>query len=186
MKTILEKLANADAKNDPKLMMHEGVLYYLSNPDDDPTLRLYVPSHLRTLLIKQYHDENGHFGVDKTYQSLRRKYYWPNMFKELYDYISKCILCNERNLKKSRPPLKTTEVPPYPWAKVNLDLSGPFPLSLSGNKYIASFIDNLTGYPEAFAIPDKSAETMVSLLVNDVIPWMDVPWFSLLIMALKM
>ena len=175
MKTILEKLANADAKNDPKLMMHEGVLYYLSNPDDDPTLRLYVPSHLKTLLIKQYHDENGHFGVDKTYQSLRRKYYWPNMFKELYDYISKCILCNERNLKKSRPPLKTTEVPPYPWAKVNLDLSGPFPLSLSGNKYIASFIDNLTGYPEAFAIPDKSAETMVSLLLNDVIPRIGCP-----------
>ena len=40
MKAILEKLANADAENDPKLMVHEGVLYYLSNPDDDPTLRL--------------------------------------------------------------------------------------------------------------------------------------------------
>ena len=85
-------------------MMHEGVLYYLSNPDNDPPpppFSLYAPIHFRTLLIKQYHDENGHFGVDK----------------------------------KIRPPMKTTEVPPYPW---DLDLSGPFPLSLSGNKYIAS------------------------------------------------
>ncbi|GFO40373.1 Gag-Pol polyprotein [Plakobranchus ocellatus] len=97
------------------------------------------------------------------------------MFRELYDYISKCIPCNERNLKKNRPPLKTTEIPSYPWAKVNLDISGPFPLSLSGNKQIASFIDNLTGYPEAFAIPDKSAVTMVSLLLNDVFPRIGCP-----------
>ena len=60
-------------------------------------------------MIKQYPDESGHFDVDKTYQSFRRKYYWPK-----HVHISKCILCNERNLKKSRPPLKTTEVPPYP------------------------------------------------------------------------
>ncbi|GFO46508.1 RNA-directed DNA polymerase (reverse transcriptase) domain containing protein [Plakobranchus ocellatus] len=89
IQVILEKLKHEEAKTDPKFVIHEEVLYYLSNPDDDPLLRLYVPSHLKTLLVKQYHDANGHFGVDKTYHSLRRKYYWPNMFRELYDYISK-------------------------------------------------------------------------------------------------
>jgi hypothetical protein len=56
-----------------------------------------------------------------------------------------------------KPHLQETDIPPYPFAKIGLDLSGPYPTSLSGNKYIESFIYLHSGWPEAFAVPDKSA-----------------------------
>jgi hypothetical protein len=34
-----------------------------------------------------------------------------------------------------KPPLQETDIPPYLFAKIGLDLSGPYPTSLSGNKY---------------------------------------------------
>ena len=32
--------------------------------DNDPILRLYIPQHLRDVVIRQYHDWNGHMGID--------------------------------------------------------------------------------------------------------------------------
>jgi len=66
--------------------------------------------------------------------------------------------------------LQETDIPPYPFAKIGLDLSGPYPTSLSGNRYIVSFIDLYSGWPEAFPVADKSAENIVHLLQEEIIP----------------
>ena len=49
-------------------------------------------------------------------------------------------------------------------------MSGPYPTSLSGNKYIIAFIDLYSGYPEAFPVPDKSADNVVHLLIEEIFP----------------
>lgn len=121
-------------------------------------------------VIQQYHDLNGHVGTDLTYNTIKQKYYWPNMYKELLSYVSSCVTCQTRNLTKIKPPLQETDIPPYAFAKIALDVSGPYPTSLSGNKYIVSFIDLYSGYPEAFAVPYKSADTTVHLLIDEIFP----------------
>ena len=148
----------------------DNLLYYISNTDDDPCLRLYVPKHLKSLIVKQYHDMNGHMGVQKTFDSIRRKYFWPNLFKDLNEYVIACVICQTRSLQKIRQPLQETDIPPYPMAKVSLDLSGPYPTSLSGNKYIIAFVDWYSGWPEAYAVPDKTAETVAHLLLEEIFP----------------
>lgn len=85
------------------------MFYYLTNADNDPILRLYVPFHYRSGVIKQYHDDNGHLGIDKTFDAIRQKYYWPNLYKELYDYVSKCVTCATRNLKQLKPSVQITD-----------------------------------------------------------------------------
>ena len=72
------------------------------------------------------------------------------MFQDLLNYISNCVRCNQRKLRKVRPPLKETGIPPYVFAKVSLDLAGPFPITLPGNIYVISFVDYLSGWNEAF------------------------------------
>jgi hypothetical protein len=49
-----------------KHLIVDDILYYLSNADNEPIIRLYVPIHYRTSVVKQYHDDNGHLGIDKT------------------------------------------------------------------------------------------------------------------------
>lgn len=153
-----------------KHLLIDDVLYYLTNADNDPVLRLFVPMHYRSGVIKQYHDDNGHLGIDKTFDAIRQKYYWPNLYKELYDYVGKCVICATRNLKQLKPTTQITDVPPFPFAKIGLDLSGPYPKSLSGNKYIVGFVDLLSGWPEAYAVPDKTAATIAHLIIEEIFP----------------
>ena len=62
------------------------------------------------------------------------------------------------------------EQPPYPFAKLSMDISWPCPTSLSGNRYTLGFVDHHIGWPEAFAIPDKSAPNIVNILVHKIFP----------------
>ena len=153
-----------------RYLVVDNVVYYLTDPDGDTVLRLYVPKHLRALVVKQYHDDNGHMGVQKTFDCIRQKYFWPNLFKELYQYVSSCTVCQVRSLQKIRQPLQETDIPPYPMAKLSLDLSGPYPKTMSGNKYIIAFVDWFSGWPEAFAVPDKTADTVAHLLIEEIFP----------------
>lgn len=165
----------AGANIQSKFIIIDDVVYYISKPDSDTVIRLYVPEHLRESIVVQYHDSNGHLGIDKTYDSIRQKYYWPNLYKQLYSYITTCVTCQARNLRKTNPLVQETDIPPYPFAKIAIDLSGPYPETLSGNKYIIGFIDHFSGYPEAFAVKDKKAETIAHLLIEEIIPRHSVP-----------
>ena len=41
---------------------------------------------------------------------------------------------------------------------------------LSGNKYIATFVDWYSGWLEAYPIPDKKGETTAHLLIEEKVP----------------
>ena len=56
------------------------------------SMMIHVPKHLRNFLVTQLHDQNGHMGGQKTFDSIRRKYYWPNLFKEINKYVSECTI----------------------------------------------------------------------------------------------
>lgn len=152
-----------------KYILMDDILYFISKTDSEPVLRLYVPLQLREEVVKQYHDVD-HLGVDKTYDAIKIKYFWPNLYKELHEYINSCITCQQRSSYNAKPLLQETDIPPFPFAKVAEDLSGPYPTSLSGNKYIISFVDIYSGYPECFPVPDKSAANIVQLLIDEIIP----------------
>jgi transposase InsO family protein len=47
-------------------------------------------------------------------------------------------------------------------------LSGPYPTWLSGNKYIISFMYIYSWWPEAFPVPDKSADNIVHLILEEI------------------
>ena len=49
-------------------MVQDGLLYYLSDRDEEVQSRLYIPELIREVLLKQIHDDMGHMGVDKTYE----------------------------------------------------------------------------------------------------------------------
>lgn len=169
------KNGRATKTEQKRYIVMDEVVYYLSQPDDEPLIRLYIPSHLRKRVLVQYHDESGHMGVDKTFHSIKQKYFWPCLLREINDFISKCIPCQTRNLKKQHPHIQECDFPPFPFAKIALDVSGPYPKTHSGNQYIVTFIDMYSGWPEAFAVPNKKAETVVHLLVDEIFPRFGTP-----------
>ena len=63
-----------------------------------------------------------------------------------------------------------TKIPDRPFDKIAIDLVTDCKTSASGNKHILTIIDHLTGWPEAFPIPDMSADTIVATFINEYLP----------------
>ena len=72
-----------------------------------------------------------------------------------------------------------TEIPDRPFHKIAIDLVTECKTSTSGNKHILTIIAHLTRWPEAFPIPDKSADTIVSTFINEYLPVHMYPWYIL-------
>ena len=67
--------------------MINGLIYYFN--------RIYIPGPLQNPVLVEYLDISiaGHFGVNKTFVSLSKIYYWPGMFNNVKKFISSCNIC---------------------------------------------------------------------------------------------
>ena len=72
-------------------------------------------------------------GFDKTYDAIRSKYYRPNLYRQVHDYVAKCVDCQTRNMQKIKSPLKEVDSPPFQFAKMAIDMVESLPKILSGN-----------------------------------------------------
>ena len=63
-----------------------------------------------------------------------------------------------------------TEIPDRAFDKIAINVVTVCETSTSGNKCILTIIDHLTGWPEAFPIPDKSVDTIVATFINEYLP----------------
>lgn len=56
-------------------------------------LLFYVPQDMERELLYKYHNEFGHFGVDKIYEVLRESYWFPEMRSKIQTHIQNCVKC---------------------------------------------------------------------------------------------
>ena len=101
---------------------------------------------------------------------MKRQYYWKGMNKDICKYIANCALCHREKAKIQNCPLQMMEIPNSPFDKIAVDLVTECKTSTSRNKHILTIIVYLTGWPEAFPIPDKSGDTIVSTFINKYLP----------------
>ena len=72
--------------------------------------------------------------------------------------------------QNSKCPLQMMEILDRHFNKIAIDLVTEYETSTSGNSHIFTIIDHLTGWPEAFPILDKSADTIVSTFIIKYLP----------------
>jgi len=70
-----------------------------------------VPPESREALIEGYHTQLLHVGIDKTYMSLKRTWYWPQMYSQVRDHVMTCTTCQTIKTvpQQPRPPLHSLE-----------------------------------------------------------------------------
>ena len=92
------------------------------------------------------------------------------MNKDIRKYIANCVLCQREKAKVQHYPLQMMEIPDRPLDKITIDLITECDTSTSGNKHILTIVDHLTGWSEAFPIPDKTTDTIISTFINEYLP----------------
>ena len=140
-------------------------------------LALVIPKSWKYTVLVEAHNKLGHQSNSHTYCLIKRQYYWKGLNKDIRKYIANCVLCWREKAKVQQYPLQMTEISDRPFNKIAIDLVTKCETSTSGNKDILTIIDHLTRWPEAFPIPDKSADTIVSTFINEYLPVHMCPWY---------
>ncbi|UYV77192.1 K02A2.6-like [Cordylochernes scorpioides] len=167
---IREKLANENLKG---YQMIGGVLYKKNyDPEGKPWL-LVVPKQMRHKILKDVHDTPmaGHLGFAKTYGRVRKRFYWPGLYRTVSQYIAHCKECQRRKGVPQKPPGLLVPIPPTtsPFQKIGIDYLGRFPISHTGNRWIIVATDYLTRFAITKAAATAEATELATFLIEDVI-----------------
>ena len=165
-----------DGATIPEYVLENDMLYHITpkvKGENAPSLQLMVPSHLTRDVMDQLHCSpfgGGHMSANRTYENIRRRYFWSGMYRDVHQYVTKCDVCNQRKTRLNKVPIQSMPVANYPFQIIGIDTSGPYHESNSGNKYILTIIDHLSGWPEAFPLRNKSALSVAEVILNEIIP----------------
>lgn len=145
----------------------DGIVYTrLKNGTEVPM----IPKVLREKILQSFHDHPtaGHFGRDKTWCRLKNKCSWPNMFRDVVQYVQSCKSCAGHNTRRFKAPgqMQLIEPPGEVFELVQMDFTGPLRRSTNGNRYIISITDYLSKYVISKAVPDDSARTAADFLID--------------------
>jgi len=121
------------------------------------------------VLFMMHNDSTaGHFAVDKMFEKIRDRYYWPQMYETIKNYVQTCDSCQRRGKNKDNQLLHP--IPVYgPFYQIGIDIVGPLPITENKNKYIVVAIDYLTKWPEAQAIETADAQTIAVFIHERII-----------------
>ena len=75
---------------------------------------------LRPKIIEKLH--RSHIGIEGCLRRAREVVYWPNINRELKEFISKCETCNTFQPSQKKEPVICNEIPQRPWEKIGCDI----------------------------------------------------------------
>lgn len=116
--------------------------------------RWMVPKTARMHIVFYHHDNMGHFGLEKTLELIRSKYWFSQMRKYTKRYIECCLAClyNKETTGKRPGYLHPIEKYDVPLHTLHLDHLGPFVQSTTKNAYIIIAVDGFTKFLFAKAV----------------------------------
>ncbi|GBM76546.1 hypothetical protein AVEN_66006-1 [Araneus ventricosus] len=89
-------LGKMDRRRDStKFKEFNGILYRKNYDPLGKQWLLFIPKHIRAGILKSLHDAPtaGHLGFAKTYDRIRRKFFWPGLYRSVLRYVSHCREC---------------------------------------------------------------------------------------------
>ena len=122
--------------------------------------RPIIPPPLRKYVVAEFH-QTGHFGIEKLYNQMKDRFYWPKMYMYLSNHLAECDTCQRCKVDPVTPkaPLVPIYEPQAPLEFISLDVTH-FPTTKNGSKYILLIGDVFSKYVEAAPMPDQKAETI--------------------------
>ncbi|CAB0036585.1 unnamed protein product [Trichogramma brassicae] len=141
--------------------------------------KLVVPKPLRERVMYDAHDitSSGHLGIEKTFDRVKRDYYWRGMYHDVFEYVRTCDACQRYKISQTGPQgLMGRRVIERPWSVIACDLM-EFPASKSQNKYLIVFQDLFTRWIELKPVRRATGKAVASALEELVLFRWETPEF---------
>lgn len=127
-----------------------------------------VPKGVRWQVVKQNHDDIGHFAFEKTLDKVKASYWFPKMRKFIKKYVESCLECNHSKSIVGKKPgfLHPIDKDGIPFHTIHIDHVGPFVKSTKGNMFILVIIDAYTKYIYLKAVRNTKTSTTLKVLYD--------------------
>ena len=144
--------------------------------------RLCVPNdkELKQKLLFEAHNTvfTMHPGGNKMYQDLKQLYWWKGMKRDVTEYVSKCLTCQQVKAEHQVPTclLNPLPIPQWKWDNITMDFVSGFPLTQQKHDSVLVIVDRLT--KSAHFIPvriDYSMDRLAELYVDEIVRLHGVP-----------
>lgn len=141
---------------------------------DDFKLLLAVPENSAHYIISRYHDGLfiSHMGINKTYNTIKERYFIPGLYNKLSKYIKSCIACEQRKMQN-----KDCEAYDYipriawgytPFSELHGDIKYVYD-STDHFKFLLILVDPCTRFTLAFPLKRVNAVNVAEIILQKVI-----------------
>ncbi|GBG90337.1 hypothetical protein CBR_g50585 [Chara braunii] len=157
---LLKKVKEAP-ETEPDYCTTDGLLFEKTNVVD----RLCIPNseEIRSLILGECHDTEGHFGWQKTLANLMHVYTWPGMKNDCIEYVRSCKVC-QRNKTITRAPLgllRPLPIPDQPGDSVSIDFMDAGVKSRHGKSQVMVIVDRFSKYAVFIPLPSEARTELV-------------------------
>lgn len=149
-------------KDNDKFVLIEGLVY--KKFPDKP--RFAVPDSMVFNIIRAYHDNLAHCGIEKVVQGISVNYWFPSLRKRVRDYVDNCLTCLMANVSSNsrEGEMQISDTPSSPFIILHLDHFGPISDSSDGFKHILVIVDAFSRFTWLFAVKSTGSKEVVKHL----------------------
>uniref|UniRef100_A0A3B3INX7 Gypsy retrotransposon integrase-like protein 1 n=1 Tax=Oryzias latipes TaxID=8090 RepID=A0A3B3INX7_ORYLA len=147
----------------------------IASPAALPPNRLFVPPELRSEVLQWGHSSllSCHPGVKRTLFRVTERFWWPDMKKDVSEFVSACSVCAQQKSSNAPPAglLLPLPIPQRPWSEISVDFVTGLPES-QGNTVVLTVVDRFSKMTKFFALPKlptakQTAELLTTHLFKD-------------------
>lgn len=159
---IEELRARLEKEQDSTFELRDGFVYRKRNGK----LLFYVPYDMERELLHKYHNDFGHFGVNKTYEVLQESYWFPGMRSKIRIHIQNCTKCIAFSKPSGKPEGLIHGIPKgrLPFDTIHVDHFGPVDRTNAAKKHVLVIIDAFTKYVKFYAVKSTTSRETIRCL----------------------
>ena len=129
--------------------------------------RVFIPEKIRNMIIYYFHDVDisAHGGIMKTYRNIAKRFWWPNIYTDVLNYVRSCKICQQHKPSNLQPgaPMNSI-IPDDIWSHVYIDHIGPLALSRNKKRHCLVIIDGYSKWLEIVPVARPTAELTIKAL----------------------
>jgi hypothetical protein len=124
----------------------------------------------KTMVLSELHatPTAGHFGFTKTYDRVKRSFFWDGMKQDICNFVAECDVCqhNKGETVKSLGTLQPLLIPPTIWRDISMDFIVGLPKSRN-KSVIMVVVYLISKYAHFFALQHPFTTSTVAQLFMD-------------------
>ena len=138
------------------------------NKGDSKPYSIYLPKNLISLVLKTYHDNDGHISHNYVAKKISENFYFDRMYDIIKDYVNCCEVCQRDTTMRhhKKVPCGLTELTAVPFDHVCIDFITHFDTSHSGFTYLLTVVDVSTRFANAIPLKTLTAEESLVGFIN--------------------